>query len=277
MKRTMSLCAAVMLIAGIIEAGEILFQWEKNAEEIKNRWTGNFEVKKLDAASGDNIVADNNTFIMFSKDFIPVDYNKKYELSGSFKSIGKERSIILFGFAMYDKNKFEIKDIHANPLPGAALTELVQPAEKGSKSIIVKNTEGWKIQKYYAVAFDAASDFSDLPNRNTVDGIMNISKKDESYEIQLDAPLSRSYPAGTAVREHYGFGTYIYSAAKEVEVPDEWKNISGQVSGAKNGMSSHSLFRPGTAFVKIMLMPNFGQKDRAVKLAVNNIKVKEIE
>lgn len=276
-KRVIGLLGLVMSITGIVQAGDVVFHWENNAEAIKSNWVGNYELKKLDDASGDNIVIDNSA-TMISKDLIPVDYSKKYELSGGFKSNGKTKSKILFGFAVFDKNKNEINAINANPIPDAVVTELVQPAQKGSKSIVVKNVDGWKLDKTYAIAFDAAADFSDLPNRNIITGVLKIVKKDEQYEIMFDTPLNRDYPAGTAIREHYeAFGTYTYTAAKGVEVPDKWEKYAGLISGAKDGKASHNLFRPGTAFVKIILLPNFGQKGSDAQLAVNNIELKEIE
>ena len=215
---------------------------------------------------------------MVSKHFIPVKYGSKYELSGNFKSVGEIKSRIYFGITVFDKNKKEIYAINANPLPNAKLTELVHPAQKGDKSIFVKNIDGWEINKDYAVAFGAVADFSDLPNRNIISGIINIIKKNNEYEVQLSVPLNRGYPTGTGVREHYGaFGTHIYCVARNCEIPDKWKTYSGKITGANNGNASHQLFRPGTSFIKIILLPNFRQKYSNVKLAVNNIEFKEVK
>lgn len=279
MKLLNGIAIVVMLMAGIVSAGETVFKLADTPEAIKKQWTGKFKVEKLDAAppDGDCLVAS-GVQCLVSTEFKAIDPDKTYELSGKMKSGGKDLSRVYFGFVCFDKNKRQINPLNANPYPGAVLTELAASARKGDKSILIKDAGGWTVNKGFGVAaaFNAKDDFSDLPNFDVGADIAKITRKGDNFELELAKPLAKDYPAGTKVREHYrGFGYYLYSAAANSEVPADWKNYSAKVKMASNGKAANNLFRPGTAFVKIIFLANYAQKDKETELDITGVELKE--
>ncbi len=276
-----------MLVAGIVSAGEALLKWGNSPEAVKKQWNDTkFKVKKINEAPGNGlcIIVNKCTWdtplAPTTAGFIPVEADKKYILSGYFRSTGKELSKLFFGFIPYDAKKKEISSFHTNVIPNTG-SELTANAYKGDKSVMIRNGMEWRINlknpKSYAIAFNVKDDFSDLPNRESQYGLVKVIPKGDVFKIELSKPLNKDYPIGTKVREHsIAYGKYLYTAACGVKVPKEWKEYKGTCTMGKPGRTGWNLFRPGTAFVKILLLANYGQKADA-EMQVANIELKEAD
>lgn len=255
-------------------AEEELVKWSADADALKKEWAGKVEYQEMDGKLCG--VIDNSSYIV-SKNFIPVEPGKKYTLSGTFKSLGTKPSRVYYGFICYCKDKKTVETTHSNVVPDSAAT-LAAECNKGDKKIVIKANKAWKPN--YAAAFNAKDDFSDLPNREIVYKTVKITpqgENGETMEVELSAPLTKSYPAGTPVRAHSpAYGTFIYTAICGSLVPAEWKTYTGTASIAEPGKMSYKLLRPGTAFVKIIILPNYGKKgDEKMVFTDLNLKVAE--
>ncbi len=213
-----------------------------------------------------------------SNEFIPVDTDKTYELSGWVKSIGKDSPRVLLGLIPFDSQKRLIRIESVFCLPDTD-TVLAADAAKGATQIKIKNGASWIKAKYACVAFNTKKDLSDLPNRDLSKlGISALETKDGVTTVTLRSPLSKSYKAGVAVREHRAGGTYIYTAATGKYAPPRWTRYSGRISGidTKNGNSPPNKFRKGTKYVKLFLEIYFRKATDSGKLAIDDLEFKEV-
>jgi hypothetical protein len=262
--------SALFMTSGLI-AEEV--KWAADAEGLKKDWKGKIKYETVDGKLAG--VVDNRSDV-FSSKLIPVEDGKKYTLSGTFKSLGETPSLTYYGFICYDKNKRKIETFHSNVILGSATT-LAQDCKKGDKTIVIKANKKWKL-KYY-VAFNAKDDFSDLPNYGCGSGdrIAKITPSGDNMELELLKPLKKSYPAGTKLRAHTSsYGSYVYATVCAKKVPKQWKAYSQNVTIAKPGKMSYQLLRPGTAFVKIVILANYNKKADE-KTAFTGLAMKEAE
>ncbi|MFA6716629.1 MAG: hypothetical protein WC082_09040 [Victivallales bacterium] len=264
---------AIFMANGLI-AGEELVKWGADAEALKKEWGSKIEFQEMDGKLCG--VVDSKAFIT-GKSFIPVEAGKKYVLSGTFKSLGTKPSKVYYGFRCYCKDKKEIWSSNSNVVLDSATT-LAAECNKGDKKIVIKANKKWKPR--YAAAFNVKDDFSDLPNRETSSRIVKITpqgENGETMEVELSKPVNKSYPAGTQVRAHStGYGTYIYTAICGSLIPAEWKTYTSAASIAEPGKMSHKLLRPGTAFVRIIILPNYSKKSDG-KMAFTDLTLKVAE
>ena len=213
---------------------------------------------------------------IMSADFISVKSDKTYKLSGMFKSMANEKSRLYFGFIPYDKNKRIINN-HSVMYRKNTETELAVKCSKDDKVIFVKDASSWIKSPSACIAFDVdiSGKYSDLPNFNHSSiGIKKISKSGESWKIELLKPCRRSYPANTKIREHIpvGSGTYIYSAANNIKIPNTWTEYKEIIH--KDNKGRFKKFHLGTKYVKLFMLANF-QQSRDISLDFKNIKLKE--
>jgi len=242
---------------------------DKALQALKKEWNGKIKCETIDGKLC--AVVDNRTYIS-SKKFTPVKAGKKYVLSGTFKSLGKAPSKVYYGFICYDKKKRKISTLHSNVILGTATT-LAKACKKGDKILVIKANKKWKKGRY-AIAFNAKDDFSDLPNREIVYKITKVIPKGANMEVLLPAPLKKAYPAGTKVRKHTSsYGSYLYTTICAKKMPNSWKSYSASATLAKPGQMGWKFLRPGTAFVKVVILPNYGKK-KDEKLAFKDLSLK---
>ncbi len=197
---------------------------------------------------------------------IAIDPDKTYTLSGWFKSAGEKPSNIYFGFAPLNAKKQQIASWHVNAL-AKTQTTLTEACAKGDTVIKVADASKWVAHKYSVVAFDTASDFSDLPNRQTTGhGIKAVQNKGDYWEVTLAKPCKQTKEAGTPVRVHRASGSYMYSAASSKIVPNEWTQFSAKIKGHSIKGSPLKQFWPGTKFVRILILANWGMKKEGTLL-----------
>ena len=241
---------------------------DKAIQALKKEWNGAIKCEKIDGKLC--AVVDNNKTIT-SKKLTPVKAGKKYILSGSFKSLGKAKSKVYYGFICYDKKKRQINSMHSNVIKGTA-TSLAKACKKGDKVLVVKANKKWK-KGNYAIAFNAKDNFSDLPNREVVYKISKVVPKGADIEVQLPKPLRKAYPAGTKVRLHNNsYGYYLYTAVVGNAMPKTWKSYNKSASLAKPGQMGWQYLRPGTAYVRVVILPNY-RKKKDEKLAFKDLKL----
>ena len=261
--------SVLFMANGLIAGEETLVKWGADAKALQKEWAGKIKYESIDGKL--SAVVDNKTNVT-SKNFIPVEAGKKYTLTGTFKSLGEAPSKIYYGFICYDNNKKSISTLNVNVVLGSA-TSLAKACKKGDKALVLKANKKWK-KGNYAVAFNAKDDFSDLPNHELVFKITEIIPKDGNMELQLSVPVKKAYPAETKVRMHTSaYGSYVYTTIVGAAMAKTWKTFSNSAALAKPGQMGWQYFRPGTAFVKIIILPNYGKK-KDEKIAFKDLSLK---
>lgn len=225
---------------------------------------------KTNEKDGEKIYEVKVSQAIFSTDFISVEHNKIYKLSGMFKSGANKAEKLYFGYAPYSSKKESISRQSVIHIKNTE-TELVKECNIGDTVVYIKNAKNWVKNGNIAFDIDDSGNYSDLPNFNLSSKIFKITKAGEFWEIELLKPLEKVYPAGTKIREHYndGTGTYIYSAALLAEVPDKWTEYN-----TVNMLGDGELYKH-MKYVKILLMCNIA-KSKDSKLDFKNIKLQEI-
>jgi len=264
--------SALFMASGLIAGEKTLVKWGADAKTLQKEWSGKIKYEDLDGKF--SAVVDSRSSVLLKK-FIPVEAGKKYILTGTFKSLGEEKSKIYYGFICYGKKKKQIVTYHSNVILGSATT-LAQECKKGDKTVVIKANKKWKAGSQ-AVAFNAKDDFSDLPNRETAYKITKVVPEGENMKLNLSAPVKKAYPAGTKVRQHTAAaGSYLYTTIVGNKMPKTWKTYSKSATLGKPGQMGWKFFRPGTAFVRIIILPNYAKKkDEKVAYTDLNLKVSE--
>jgi hypothetical protein len=209
-------------------------------------------------------------------EWVSVDPFKRYTLSGWFRSAGQEPSNLYFGYMCFDADKKLITSEQVGVL-GATETTLYEDCKKEDTLIKVVHAFKWKENPRACIAFDAddSGRYRDLPNRNLSGfGIVKLEEKEGYWEVRLNEPCGRAYPAGTKVREHCAGPAYLYCAASAQAVPAEWTEYSGSVMGLSEAGAGNARWWPGTKYAKLVLLLNYGQNEACtVKVSSLDIKV----
>ena len=196
------------------------------------------------------------------KKFIPVDPKKTYVLTSYMRSLApKQPASGYMGLYMFDKNK---KLIGYNQVAVYAGTEseLIAPALKGSKEIIIKKNDKCLKLKYWAVAFNAKDKYADLPNSDLSPKGKTIKADGDKIKLTLLSPLKKDYKAGTKIRIHSPWGTPFYWGAQGW-MPGEWKKFTVTLKGIAPYGVSNKHFWKGTKYVKPFIW--FGNWNRRPK------------
>jgi hypothetical protein len=154
-------------------------------------------------------------------------------------------------------------------------TELLADASPGDTVLKVKKADLWKAVPIGFVAFNAddSGQFMDLPNYALSPmGIKTVTNKGDFWEIELAAPMTRSFSAGTKVRQHMAGNKYLFCTVINKAIPKDWKQFSGKATGTSNRVSN-SQFWPGTRYVQVVILPG---AESGQRLIVDNIKLEEL-
>ena len=160
-------------------------------------------------------------------------------------------------------------DVKANRIANLLLSRGIK---KGDKVVKVKDCSKWSL-KYGAIAFGTKKDLSDLPNMACF-RLTGLKKSENCWEVTLRVPVTRDYPAGTAVRNHRDGAAYRYVAGL-IRPGKEWKKISCTIQGIlREGLPGFtSSWRVGTAQAGVIIFPGTGKAD----VEVRNLSVSEVK
>jgi len=216
-----------------------------------------------------------------SAEFLSIDLAKTYALTGWAKSgdelgqrydAGNEQS---FGFRSYDADHLLIRPEHVLRHLGSIDTRLAAPLNPGDTVIRLQNASGWNNTSsgdavsrgiaWYGYQDGHGTTYADYTyTRNVALGGANGLWSPGGIQgnvITLNAPWNGpALAAGAAVR-NAGAGTDAnWSAANSLSVPGDWTWTKyGAVFGGQtfsSGLDSGRFFRPGTAYVKPVLLVN---------------------
>jgi hypothetical protein len=255
--------------------------WDADAAP---EWLATFDQQRVTQTAGINqkLIAD---------DFVAVDVNKPYGLSGWARSgdnFGMRFNPLnqqSFGLEEYDADYLRIESKHVLKYGSAADTTLVAALNPGDTQIVLNNIAGWSTSSnamtralaWYGYRNKAGTQYANFTyTRNVATGDaaglwspggVNISTR----TISLNAPWSGpALAAGTAVRnataagaDHSSIVLNRSAVAGDFSSSEHVAIIGGGT--ASNGSYSATRFAPGTAFVRAVIVTNqHGQTDNFV-------------
>jgi hypothetical protein len=168
----------------------------------------------------------------------------------------------------FDANKKLISPEHVGVV-GATETTLYEDCKKEDTLIKVVHAFKWKEDPHACVAFavDDSGEYADLPNRTLSRfGIINLVEKDGYWEVRLNEPCGRAYPAGTKVREHLSGPAHLYCTASPQVAPEEWTPFSGSVMGMSKAGAANGHWWRGTKYAKFIILANCEQNTDCIVL-----------
>ncbi len=216
-----------------------------------------------------------------SNDYIEVDSDNLYNLSGYFKSVGTSglSSKLLYGVACYDKEYKEIGQYYTTHYVDTE-TELAQNLNSGDTIVYLKDASNWNhsTDPYYEryIAFSNYQDYPDFAyTRNSYSFI-------ESNQTNNTVTLSSAYTgqtivAGTKVANYFADGgSYRYCGGNGYVSITDWSNFKGNIQYSnKYNLCVSNTFRYATKYIKIMMLLNHSQNDTYATL-VDDIEFKDM-
>lgn len=215
---------------------------------------------------------------------VPVDITESYVVTMMMRS-GDDAggqidptTLHYAGFASYDADLLPIYPSHVLKVAGSSDTTLAAPLAVGATTMTLTDAAGW-----YSGSSGHSRQFSWWPYTDAQGTTWapytytrNVSQSRPGYPssptsgtwaeggvsgntITLVAPWpGPALPAGTPVRNNRDAGTYVYSLRANQTVPGSWTTYTRTISGVQSaGEESTSRFRPGTAYVKLLVLANY--------------------
>ena len=207
----------------------------------------------------DGVLSITGRQALSGKTVFEIDPDKTYRISCQVRAVGNDAQTISYiGYYPLDANKKILPAVQVNT-QGDTDGVLAEDANKGDKTLKIKlnKPQPWKnIRNHWRIAFDAQADFSDLPNAKLSPSINPDETKLEgdTYEVALNAPMTFSATAGTAVRAHAGGGSmYVWYA----KAKPEWQTLSFVTKGHSARGLSGKQFWKGSKFFKMLVFGNW--------------------
>ena len=235
-----------------------------DAENGSSGLSGKITIAGEGAASGHSFRAG-RTEVSVSK-LIQIEDDAKYRFSAKFKPGNGKRCIVHLGVHPFDVSGRSIPAIWVSPVANS-MTEVVQDAKKGDKSIVVRSAARWSKRAGAVVAFSVAEDLSDLPNRIVSGAITDIRQVSDGYVVEFKTPLNFDVPAGTAVRQHLSGGFYHYLRVRDFKPGSDWTEVATDFLASKN-------LRYASA-VRLVLVINAEKSALESELLIDDIKVEK--
>lgn len=231
-------------------------------------------------ASGAMVQTAAVSALVESTEFLPVDLSKNYSLTGWAKSgdeLGERFDPLnqqSFGFQSYDVDHRLIRAEHVLRYLGSADTRLAAPLNPGDTVIRLQIASGWSNTSapaatrgiaWYGYQDSNGTTYADYTyTRNVALGGANGLWSPGGINgnvITLNAPWSGpALAAGTAIRNTGTGSEANWSALDSQNVSGDWTWTKfGAVFGGQvfsSGVDTGRFFRPGTAYVKPVLLAN---------------------
>ena len=203
--------------------------------------------------SGKNCFKTKSTHI-FSSAVIPVDETKTYKYSGWFKSADDKTPTVFLAILPLDADKRQINSPEITPVAGTE-TELTEACKPQDTVVKVKDAGEWKFaDKIDVIAFNILNDYKDLPNKNISPVITKAENKNNVWELTLDKPCGKTYPAETKIRQHKYDSSFMYPAVIAKFQSKDWTELTGGIRGMSKSGTSGEQFWNGTKYIQIVIL-----------------------
>ena len=214
-----------------------------------------------------------NSRIINNAKAFKVDPAKKYTISFDVRKSSDTHDVVIYaGFTCLDADMVRI-DPQFVRCERNSDTKLTADAAQGSNKIRIMLPKNWRK--------GAKSWSASLKDRKSCGGldlevINNVSQSEQaadgSVEITLAKPLTKDYPAGTAIHFHSP-GPGMYAACSAKQLSTEWETISVTISGmqAVPGLPKFDKWWIGTKYAKLLFVT--ARKSRNSRVEFRNIKL----
>lgn len=253
--------------------------------EFGNTYNFSKTLETADPQSGSYYITQDHYGGWQSGEMVPVDTSKNYNLSVWVKTFERSAEGSLagghIGFSCYDKNK---KFIDLRNLGGVDPTYLTRDANPGDLELYVSDPfwyTGEDVTNINSGLRCVLFFPADHPDYNVPHGYTRLGYGDiyikyramvqegSEWKITLEQPLpdlGASTPAGTPIdRGHWG-GTYNYAFGAPY-YPETWTNYQRTIPANVLVRNSDYRFRPGTAYIKFLILGNYNIRSQAAPLA----------
>ena len=157
---------------------------------------------------------------------IPIDAARNYCLRLEVRGTGEEGATFWPILEQSDGNHLPIAAFQLNAFAGTETT-LLRDARPGDTELLVADASKWQPPEVgKIVAFMAAADLSDLPNRNIEYYVQKISEQDGKWLLTMSRPIQRAWAAGTTLRQHRD-GGYMTFGLLPINLTSDWQQVEG--------------------------------------------------
>lgn len=213
-------------------------------------------------------------YTFLSSDYIPVTPEDTYELFVRLKSCGTTLSNSYVGVGCYDANKNLISVSNSYNI-SSCRTTLATAINNGDTTVTLTSGTGWSNDQPGVVLHYKELGIFDKLNYNNYETprirvpYLSIS----GNVLTLKDPWSGgTIPAGTKVSRCSSGSTFSYALKAGGSTPNTWTNYTATMTGYTNGDYSENKFRPGTKYVRFLILANYQQTASEV-MRVTNMRI----
>ena len=217
-----------------------------------------------------------------SNEFIQVDPNKLYNLSGYFKSVGTSglTSLTYYGIDCYDSDYQQIGQYNTYHYVNTE-TVLSRDLNPGDTIMYVNNASNWKhTTDVYNIKYVGIANNTNYPDFAYTRNSFRFSDSDQVNNTitLISAYTGPVITAGTKVANYVNDGGgYRYNGASGTfPSTTTWQNYSGNIQYTNiYNTSSDNIFRYATKYVKVLMLLNYSQNSTYATL-VDDIEFKDM-
>ena len=224
-------------------------------------------------------------FDLTTSEFIAVDARKTYRLESYIKQATGDRHAQVMGIMAFDADFQQITSAcHMRFASGGvdSLTTLSAPLAPGDTTVSVTNASGWndadsssdKCGLIFFTYRTQGGNAQDFYSRHFKTGLFSPAQVDKAnHSITLLEPLAQSdgnpddpngiWPAGTPLANTDSGWNLKPALLDQTVLPTagDWYHACNYIGGVDtSGRNGVKNFPPGTAFVKILMLPNFSNR-----------------
>lgn len=214
---------------------------------------------------------------------IEIDFDSTYHFSATASASGpaRDRERQYLGFASFDADGLGIGTYHVAKYPGSQDTTLAADLNPGDKQIVLSDATGWNnlgTEHRCAIAWYPYTNKQGHTyppytyTRHFVADLWDAGAIEGNTITLLKEWTGLALTAGTAVRNAESGGSYNYALNSSLALPETPTNFSATVTGVwDDGRYSDTIFRPGTAFIRPLVLANWSGTGSTV--TVQNFKI----
>jgi hypothetical protein len=217
-----------------------------------------------------------------SGQYIQIDPNKLYNISGYFKSVGTSglASLLYFGVDCYDDQYRQIGQYNAYHLVNTETT-LSRDLNTGDTKVYVNSAANWKHtadqyhQKYVGISNEVS--YPDFAYTRNSFPYSDSNQVDNTITL-ISAYTGQKVVAGTKVANYIADGGgYRYTGCSGLRPSTtSWQKYSGNIQYTiKYNTSNDSVFRYSTKYIKILMLLNYCQNSTYATL-IDDIEFKDM-
>ena len=211
---------------------------------LENMRRGEFGIRRGMGRTGDYAFCWRGQSPGIQSDWITIDTNKTYALSGWFKAESGAITGVTFGVMMADAQQREMKSWNIFSVNGTS-TELAAPCRAGDRVLRIKDGKAWKAKSSFAVAFGVGE--NELTHDVTPLGIKNVGQDGDVWMVTLKNPCGLEMPTGTPVHQNQAGSNCIFlPGAVNAVIPGEWTEFKGEIKAGD--------WWPGTAYARLVVI-----------------------